>query len=172
MHIPIRYALISKNGMRVTPSYIEGSGVAGDVIHLRKKKQKLIFGGISERPVPSFLRGFSAPVTLAFEQGFEDRLFLARHDDDLVSRWQALNALATEALISAVNSLRGGHDAKFNPKLISIVGELAASEEFGTGFPGACAYTAERRRHRQGDRAKCRPRCSPQRKKPPGSPSC
>lgn len=134
MHIPIRWALFGKDGSRINPTHIEGSGIAGDVIHLRKKKQKFVFGAVSERPVPSFLRGFSAPVTLAFEQKPEDRLFLARHDDDLVSRWQALNAVATEALIATVNQLRGGRDARFDPKLVSVLGELAANEKLEPAF--------------------------------------
>jgi aminopeptidase N len=134
MHIPVKFALIGKNGTKIEPSHIDGTGVSGDVIHLRKKKKRIVLSGISERPVPSLLRGFSAPVTLAFEQKADDRLFLARHDDDLVSRWQALNVAATEALIEAVNLLRGSRNARFDPKLSAILGEMSRNEGLEPAF--------------------------------------
>src|SRR5690606_27208707 len=58
--------------------------------------------GVANKPVPSFLREFSAPVILDLPLSQEDRLFLARHDSDPFNRWQALQdvslALATAAV--------------------------------------------------------------------------
>jgi aminopeptidase N len=134
MHIPVKFALISKSGQKIRHLDVEGAGISGDVIHLRKKKQRFVFNGIAERPIASLLRGFSAPVTLAFEQKPEDHLFLARHDDDLVSRWQALNTASIEALIQAVNMLRGGRSIRFDPALPEILGELSSDSDLEPAF--------------------------------------
>ncbi|MGB8818554.1 MAG: aminopeptidase N [Rhizobiaceae bacterium] len=134
MHIPVKFALLGTHGETISPNGIEGFGVAGDVIHIRKKKQRVVFHGVRERPVPSLLRGFSAPVNLAFEQKAEDRLFLARHDNDLFSRWQALNLSATEGLIAAVNSIRGRRKIAFDAKLMAVLAEVAANEELEPAF--------------------------------------
>ena len=134
MHIPVEFGLIGMDGKPVVATSIEGSGVSGSVIHIRKKRQRIVFNGISERPVPSLLRGFSAPVTLAFEQKPEDRLFLARHDSDLFSRWQALNMVATDALIEATNAVRGGGTPLFNAKLVAVFGEIASDDSLEPAF--------------------------------------
>jgi aminopeptidase N len=134
MHIPVKFALLGQDGKPVQTGKTEGTGVSGDVIHIRKKKQRIVFHGVNERPVPSLLRGFSAPVTLAFEQKSEDRLFLARHDDDLFSRWQALNIAASDALIGATNTVRGKGKLRLDSKLIDIFGTIAADSQLEPAF--------------------------------------
>ncbi len=134
MHIPVEFGLIGLDGKQVEATSIEGSGVSGSLIHIRKKRQRIVFNGISERPVPSLLRGFSAPVTLAFEQKLEDRIFLARHDSDLYSRWQALHMVATDALIQATNAVRGGGMPSFDTKLLEVFGEIAGDESLEPAF--------------------------------------
>ncbi len=134
MHIPVSFALLGADGRPVPYSKAEGSGIIDSVIHVRKKRQRVVFHGVTERPVPSLLRGFSAPVTLAFEQRAEDRLFLARFDDDLFSRWQALNAAATDALIAASKTVRGKGDLQHDGKLIEIFGTIAADSKLEPAF--------------------------------------
>jgi aminopeptidase N len=86
------------------------------------------FGGFRQRPVVSLNRGFSAPVTLSVAQKNEDRIFLARHDDDLYCRWQALNTLFTEALITAFRQCRGGKAPKFGAGMVALAGAIAGDE--------------------------------------------
>jgi aminopeptidase N len=45
-----------------------------------------------------------------------------------------LNVAATEALIEAVNLIRGGRSARFDPKLTGILGELARNEDLEPAF--------------------------------------
>jgi aminopeptidase N len=51
-----------------------------------------------------------------------------------VSRWQALNTAAIEALIEAVNLLRGGRNVRINPILPEILGELAGERDLEPAF--------------------------------------
>ena len=138
MHIPVSFALIGSNGREMKPSGVDGAKVEDGVIHVKKKRQKVVFEGISSRPVPSLLRGFSAPVTLAFDQKPEDRLFLARHDGDLYSRWQSLSTLATEAQIEATNVVRGGKYPHFSKSLIEAYGAIAGDETLEAAFRALC----------------------------------
>ena len=73
-------------------------------------------------------------MTLSFEQKQEDQLFLARHETDLFSRWQALNNVATAALIAATKSARGGQTPEFEAPLIAAFGEIAADERLEPAF--------------------------------------
>src|SRR5690606_35106861 len=117
MHIPLAFGLVGPNGEDMQYESVEGATVEDGVIHLRKRRQSVRFRGLSTRPVVSINRSFSAPVTLSMEVQPKDRLFLARHDRDLYSRWQALNTLFTEALIAACRSIKGGGEPEFTADL-------------------------------------------------------
>jgi aminopeptidase N len=99
--------------------------VEDGVIHVRKRRHTVTFSGIASRPALSLNRGFSAPITLSVEQRPEDLFFLAGHDSDLFSRWQALNTLLTDALIAAYRSVRGGGQPEFAEGLTGIAGRIA-----------------------------------------------
>jgi aminopeptidase N len=138
MHIPVKFGLIGPDGGDIKPTSVEGVLADSDVIHVRKKYQTVVFHGIDVRPVPSLLRGFSAPVNLAFEQNAEDRLLLASHDSDLFSRWQALTMLATESLIAASNAIRGKRKVHFSTNLLGTFGKIAADESLEPAFRSLC----------------------------------
>jgi aminopeptidase N len=128
MHIPLAFGLVGSDGADIAPAAVEGGSVEDGVIHVRKRRHDIRFKGVKERPVLSLNRGFSAPVTLAMEQSAADLLFLARHDGDLVGRWQALNTLFTEALISSYRATRSQKKARADDGLMRAAGEIAADE--------------------------------------------
>ncbi|MGL4491045.1 MAG: aminopeptidase N [Rhizobiaceae bacterium] len=138
MHIPVKFGFIAPDGSEIKASSVEGLTSGSDVIHVRKKHQRVVFHGIEKRPVPSLLRGFSAPVNLAFEQKAEDRLLLACHDSDLFSRWQALTMLTTETLIDATNALRGKRKPAFSTKLLDMFGTIGTDENLEPAFRALC----------------------------------
>jgi aminopeptidase N len=57
------------------------------ILELREAEREFVFEGIDEEPVPSILRGFSAPVRLEMDRTRESLAFLMAHDDDPVNRW-------------------------------------------------------------------------------------
>ncbi|WP_420959923.1 aminopeptidase N [Brucella sp. IR073] len=138
MHIPIEFGLIGPDGREITPASAEGMEVTGNVIHLRQRKEMVRFTGISERPVPSLLRGFSAPVTLTSELPHEDLTFLALHDGDPVGRWQALTELLTGALMVGVKQARGGKAPSVNGEIVALMGSIAADETLDPAFRALC----------------------------------
>ena len=128
MHIPLAFGLVGEDGKDIEPSAVEGAAVENGVIHVRKRRHVLRFEGVPQRPALSLNRGFSAPVTLSFEQRPDDLLFLARKDSDLVARWLALNTLFTGALIQGFRAVRGQKKPQFGEGLIRAAGEIAADE--------------------------------------------
>ncbi|MCB1382619.1 MAG: DUF3458 domain-containing protein, partial [Notoacmeibacter sp.] len=128
MHIPLAFGLVGPDGRDIQPQAVDGAEIADGVIHLKRRKHVIRFSGIRERPVISLLRGFSAPVTLAHEQTSQDLMFLARHDSDAFSRWQALDRLLTSELIRLTRLARGARPLKADPELVALAGELAANE--------------------------------------------
>jgi aminopeptidase N len=78
------------------------------VLHVTKRAQTFRFADVPSPPVPSLLRGFSAPVNLTLDLSDRDLEFLMAHDQDLFNRWQAANTYATRTLVDMVKSLRKG----------------------------------------------------------------
>ncbi len=128
MHIPLAFGLVGKGGRDLAYDSVEGATVADGVIHVRKRRHTVRFGGVRERPALSLNRGFSAPVTLSVQQKADDRFFLAGHDGDPFGRWQACNTLFTEALIAAFRRQRGGKPLDFDARLSELAGSIAADE--------------------------------------------
>lgn len=134
MHIPLAYGLVGQEGSELTPSDVEGAEIEDGVIHLKKRRHVIRFKGLSERPYLSLNRGFSAPVTLSMERQRDELIFLARHDTDLYARWEALQALVSEALIDATHARKGGKLPAFDDGLTDLAAALAGDDTLEPSF--------------------------------------
>ena len=90
--IPVALGLLNPNGDEVLPT---------TVLELTEARQSFRFPAAT-RPVPSLLRGFSAPVVLEREVSPEERAFLLAHDTDPFNKWEAGRALAKDLLARMV----------------------------------------------------------------------
>src|SRR5574337_431343 len=97
--IPVKLALFSRAG-DMLPLRLDGAA-GGDlrerVVVLDQAAQSLVFSGIDHAPVPSLLRGFSAPVILECDYTPAELALLLTHDPDGFNRWEAGQQLATRA---------------------------------------------------------------------------
>ena len=75
-----------------------GSEIAVRTLLLTEAEQSFTFENVPGPPVPSLLRGFSAPVKLAGVQQ-EQLQFLAAHDTDPFVRWESSQQYATNLLL-------------------------------------------------------------------------
>ncbi|MGR3504063.1 aminopeptidase N [Pseudaestuariivita sp.] len=91
--LPIAVGLLDADGTEVVPTQL---------LEMTETEQSFSFEGLMAKPVPSILRGFSAPVVLAREQTTEERAFLLAHDTDPFNRWEAGRGLARETLVAMV----------------------------------------------------------------------
>ena len=102
LHIPVLAGLLGRDGRELAAQCSSGSRVDGNyLLELREPRQVFRFENVCSAPVPSLLRGFSAPVSLQTDLRPEDLAVLMAHDPDPYNRWQSGQSLA----ISAVRSL-------------------------------------------------------------------
>ncbi len=98
--IPIRLGLVGEAGdmpLATDHAAYRGNGV----VVLDQAATAITFSGVASEPVPSLLRGFSAPVRLDMDLGSDALLSLFRADSDPFNRWQAAQTVSTRALMRA-----------------------------------------------------------------------
>jgi aminopeptidase N len=71
------------------------------LVILSDASASVTFETVTERPVVSLNRGFSAPVIVESDRSAADLAFLARHDDDAFARYEAMQQLMLDTLIAA-----------------------------------------------------------------------
>ncbi len=105
LHLPLALGLLDRQG-RDLPLRLAGETgpvKAGTrVLELREAEQVFRFVDLPEAPLPSLLRGFSAPVKVHFDYRDEELMFLMAHDSDGFNRWEAAQTLAQRLLLGAV----------------------------------------------------------------------
>ncbi|MEM9355180.1 MAG: aminopeptidase N [Pseudomonadota bacterium] len=108
LHIPLKLGLIGSDGVDM-PVIKAGEGEISDsILHVTRRSQKFKLSNLPERPVVSYLRGFSAPVNLTVDQSDRDLEYRMAHDSDLFARWQATNDFATRILIQLAKAKEPG----------------------------------------------------------------
>jgi aminopeptidase N len=100
-HIPVAIGLLDGQGKDM-PLLLNGhSGQPTTlVLELTATQQTFHFTKVAEKPVPSLLRNFSAPVVLEYDYSDDDLAFLMAHDSDAFNRWEAGQRLATRRLLA------------------------------------------------------------------------
>ena len=105
--IPVTLGLLSATGQDLPLLLAGDSATAGTnrTLVLTRAVEAFTFTGITEEPVPSILRGFTAPVVLEFDYLDAQLLHLLAHDSDPFSRWEAGQRLAVRSALNAINSI-------------------------------------------------------------------
>ncbi|MEW5421364.1 aminopeptidase N [Amorphus sp. 3PC139-8] len=132
--IPIRFGLVGPNGDDMEIERVEGAEVSGDVLLLTEAEQTIVFHGLGARPIPSLLRGFSAPVRLVRQDGRDDQLFLLAHDRDPFNRWNAAQSLAMDHLTAATAAVRDGKQPQADPDLFRALQTVATNERLEPAY--------------------------------------
>lgn len=105
--IPINTALVSPFGLQAAQieSSTSISTKAGSEykLLLTESEQSWSFSGLDSKPVPSLLRGFSAPVKLNFNYQLADLLQLLASDTDGFVRWDASQRYAMQMIKTHVS---------------------------------------------------------------------
>ena len=76
---------------------------------LDQPSSEIEFEGVSEAPVLSINRGFSAPVIIESDRSAQDLAFLSAHDDDPFARYEAMQQLMLDTLVTATQLGRADH---------------------------------------------------------------
>jgi len=105
--IPISLGLIDAVSGSALPLQLHGSIASGGDNHLfvmTQASESITFENVAEEPVPSILRGFSAPVILDFDYSDAQLLTLLANDPDAFNRWEAGQRLALRRAMASIAS--------------------------------------------------------------------
>jgi len=91
-HVPLAVGLLGPKGEELLA---EGTRV----LSVTESEQRFVFENVPAAPVPSLLRGFSAPVNLEYDYREEELVHLMAHDSDPFNRWEAGQRLATTIIL-------------------------------------------------------------------------
>ncbi|WP_294393413.1 aminopeptidase N [uncultured Sphingomonas sp.] len=119
--IPLRVALLGDR---------TGTPMGGErLVTLDADSGEVLFDGLTERPVLSINRGFSAPVILHTNRSPADLAFLSANDDDPFARYEAMQQLMLDTLIGSVAGNPADHAA-----VIAAVRDTLANPDLDAAF--------------------------------------
>ena len=110
LHIPVAVGLIGPDGKDL-PLQLEGEHHAQQgtrVLELKAAEVSFRFIGLLAEPVPSLLRGFSAPVILELEEDEARLAFRMAHDSDPFNRWDAAQRYMERVILAQAGEHAAG----------------------------------------------------------------
>ncbi|KAF5478236.1 hypothetical protein F2P56_004816 [Juglans regia] len=145
MFIPVAVGLLDSTGKEIPLSSVYHDGtlqsvasnnqpVYTTVLRVTKKEEEFLFSDIFERPVPSLLRGYSAPIRLESDLTDSDLFFLLAHDADEFNRWEAGQVLARKLMLNLVADFQQNKPLVLNQNFVdglrSILSDSSLDKEF------------------------------------------
>ncbi|RZI83546.1 MAG: aminopeptidase N [Rubrivivax sp.] len=131
--IPVAMGLVAHDG-RSLILHLEGDAMPigpQTVLVLSEAQQTFTFVHVPAEPVPSLLRGFSAPVVLEAELN-DDALFtLLAHDMDPFNRWEAAQKLALRRLLAGV---QGNGHVELDARYVQAMHGILRNPELDAAF--------------------------------------
>jgi aminopeptidase N len=116
-HIPVAVGLLDSDGKDM---------ITTQILHLKEKSQNFIFDNIPQRPIPSILRNYSAPVRLTTDLSEDDLRFLMVKDSDGFNRWEAAQTLTLRLINRMLDQAEAGHMVMTDRAYLDSVGQLLA----------------------------------------------
>jgi len=113
-HLPLAMGLLAE----------DGTELCSRVLELTEAEQVFHFDAIDRRPVPSLLRGFSAPVKLDYPYTDQQLLLLLSHDTDGFNRWDAGQRLCVRLLQQQIEAWRRGEPLRCEQTLVDAWRDL------------------------------------------------
>jgi aminopeptidase N len=102
MPIPLELALFDETS---------GRKLGEHLVLLDEAEKAISLEELSERPVLSINRGFSAPVVVETNRTAADLAFLSARDDDPFARYEAIQQLMLDSLLRSIAGAAGDHEA-------------------------------------------------------------
>ena len=128
--IPVSLGLLDNTGNEI-PLRLQGETTASGnsrVISVTEAEQTFTFVDVAEQPLPSLLRGFSAPVKLSFPYNRDQLMFLMQHDTDGFNRWDAGQQLSVQVLQELIAQHQKGENLVMDQRLVTALGTVLADD--------------------------------------------
>ena len=135
--IPFAIGLIGDDGNDM-PLRLEGEASAWPhttrVLEFTEKEQSFTFVDVAEKPLPSLLRNFSAPVVVEYDYTADELAFLLAHDSDPFNRWEAGQRLATRELLTLAELAATGKALELDDTVVAAFGRVLNDETLSPAF--------------------------------------
>ncbi len=128
--IPVALGLLGPDGCEL-PLRLEGEAAATGtqrVLELRQAEQTFVFEDMPAPPVPSLLRGFSAPVRLEIDLDDTELAHLLAHDSDPYARYEAGQQLYLRLIRRLLADHASGAALSVDPGLLEAAQRCLADE--------------------------------------------
>ncbi|EHW0694806.1 aminopeptidase N [Vibrio parahaemolyticus] len=132
LHIPFDIELYDSKG-QIIPLIINGESVH-NVLDIKQDKQTFVFENVSEQPVPSLLREFSAPVKLEYDYSDAELIFLMKHATNDFARWDASQMLLAKYIRQNVTNVQTGSEVQLSEDLIDAFRGVLLDENLEPAF--------------------------------------
>ncbi|GKT26187.1 aminopeptidase N [Acidovorax sp. SUPP3334] len=136
--IPVALGLLGTDGSAL-PLQLQGEPAADGAdrtVVLTEPSHSFTFVNVGSQPVPSLLRGFSAPVVLDIDYSDDELLALLAHDTDAFNRWEAGQRLALRIAIKTIA------DEAINPAADGHIGHKIVPDSFVEAMRGVLRHPA------------------------------
>ncbi|MDX9706108.1 MAG: aminopeptidase N [Azospira sp.] len=124
--IPVAVGLIGADG-RDLPG-------TNRLLELDETEKTWVFENVGERPLPSLLRGFSAPVIVDFAEDDATLAFRMAHDADPFNRWDAAQRFMERTVLGMAGEIAAGRLAVTPAAFVTAFGRLLADEALDPAF--------------------------------------
>ena len=121
--IPVSLGLLDGQGNEIALRLQAEDAAVGTtrVLAVDQPEQTFTFVDVPERPLPSLLRGFSAPVKLDFPYNRDQLMFLMQHDSDGFNRWEAGQQLSVQVLQEMIGQHQRGEALQLDQRLVAAL---------------------------------------------------
>jgi aminopeptidase N len=128
--IPVEMALLDANGQEIPLQLASESapGASTRVLAVTEAEQVFTFVEVAAKPLPSLLRGFSAPVKLSFPYDRDQLMYLMQHDSDGFNRWEAGQQLSVQVLQELIEQYQQGAELVLDPRLVKALGSVLGDQ--------------------------------------------
>ena len=123
------------NGPRIN---IETNGAHTAILPFTQAEQRFTFTQVAEAPIPSLLRGFSAPVQVRYDHSDADLAHLMAYDSDPFNRWEASQLLACRVLLAGVEDIRAGRAMAVPASFAEAMGRVLSDGARDPAFAAEC----------------------------------
>ncbi len=132
LHIPFDVELYAQNGDVI--ELRRNGELVNNVLNVTEPKQTFVFEQVTERPVPSLLREFSAPVKLEYDYSDEELIFLMVKARNEFARWDAGQMLLAKYIRSNVEKVQAGNEVELSAEVIDAFRGVLLSSELEPAF--------------------------------------
>ncbi len=129
--IPVELGLLNAQGAEIALQLAGETAASGTsrVLSVTEAEQTFTFIGVNQKPLPSMLRGFSAPVKLSFAYSRDQLMFLMQHDTDGFNRWDAGQQLSVQVLQELIAQHQRGEALVMDQRLVEALRSVLGNPE-------------------------------------------